>query len=81
MTIYKPLSPVDRLELFGHPDGRDIKVYDGSELLGWIFPVVVAEPDGDWCARRPGHPARSCPTKKAALEHLAGRPIELEDNE
>lgn len=81
MTVYKPLPSVGRLELFGHPEGRDIKVYDGSEFLGWIFPEVVADPDTDWYAKRPGQPARRRPTDLAALSYLAGRPIEPEETE
>lgn len=80
MTVYHSIPGVDRLELFAHPEGRDIKVYDGSKLLGWIFPVVVGQPDRGWFAREPGWPAERFATEKAALEHLAGRPVNVEED-
>ncbi|MET0415815.1 MAG: hypothetical protein ABW022_07320 [Actinoplanes sp.] len=41
-------------------------VLAGDRKLGRIFPVVVAEPDGEWFGKVPFKDAKRCDDKEAA---------------
>ena len=46
--------------------------FDGTILRGTAFPVVIAEPDGDWYGRRTGKAAVRFGSRHEALAHIAG---------
>jgi hypothetical protein len=60
------------LDLFEHEHPHEILAWRGTELVGYAFPAVVAEPGGTWFGRLRGRDAVPFPSRHAALAYVVG---------
>lgn len=70
MTAAQFLLTTHGFDLFERPEV--IAAWRGSEVVGWAFPAVVAEPDGPWFGRLRGQNAMPFDTRHSALAFVVG---------
>lgn len=67
--------------IFNRPDGHGGHyVYAGNKFLGRVFPAVPGNENSKWLARLPGRKAQTFDSAEEALDYVAGRPVNLEEN-
>lgn len=71
MTASRPLGSTHGLDLMEHDD-KTISVLRDGEVVGFVFPAILDDPDGAWFARFRGQDAVKLWDRQRALRWLVG---------